>query len=1053
MKYLTSFLAVLFFVSFRPIYAQWAQTGFSGHSVYDIAVEGTYLFAAAYDAGLRRSSDNGATWTNVTPGQPYDTVRAVLAYQGKIYAAEPSEVYVSTDNGASWNPTGFSNSVGLYLTFNTLAAQDSILLVGVTGGGGMYRTVLGSNSWQRALTGQYTFTSINVCLSLTTSPNGFVFAAADSQQIYRSSDHGQTWTNVFHAPYPITGRGKLTSTEKGDVLYADSGSVFLSINNGQTWQRTNIIDRAFYSIAYDSNSHATYAGAEYYGVYRSTNEGTTWTSIGGTQFTSAQNPTSLLVSGTQLFAGTTSNGIYFANIISPISVAQISPLNTSTNQSLSPLLVWSIDSNATTYHLQVSNDSTFTSVTFDDSVLATSSQHPGTLEANTTYYWRVNSSNFLGTSAWSSTWHFTTHPIYPPNLASPPNGSANQPLPPTLSWNAAPYIASYRLQVSADSNFSSPAFDNSTITTTSQQIGALVSNTRYYWRAMTLDSGSTSVWSLIWHFTTYTLPPSNLSQQAGNRKITLSWLASSSPNIYKYKIYRGISSPILTLHDSTTTTSYTDTGLTNGTQYFYEITTENSSFLEGPFSSEVNATAFNQPPHAVSLQNVYEPNAGSVQLSLLNFSSAGSNDPDGTVDSIFWFINGSLISKQPNLGYNFAQGTNRVKLVVQDNQGARDSSFAIVNISKFKFQLNGPVYAGPSFLGNNILYVIGTGDAVYRLNSTGNDLYSLRVGGDVNSSSSISSDTTVYIASSDNNLYAFSKFGTSLWPALPLGGTMTATPAVDSITNWLYVGVSNKNFFAVNRTGGTVAWNYFVDAPIVGSAAITLDRKLVVATVKGTVYGFDLNVLSSSPTPSWQISLSDSIFGSPAIDASGNIYYCTTSGKVDKITMPANQQANNVWHTQVGGSITGSPVIDGNGTLYVGSADGKLYAIDIQSGNIKWSYPSGAPIFSTPTVSDVNLVYFGNHAGEVFAIDTNEVLHWNYQDSTSVDAPLLYNNGVLYAGTIGGRLIAFYDNADSSVRGSSMAAHLTKANSAPRVPVWGISKVIIKGLACLQARS
>ena len=140
---------------------------------------------------------------------------------------------------------------------------------------------------------------------------------------------------------------------------------------------------------------------------------------------------------------------------------------------------------------------------------------------------------------------------------------------------------------------------------------------------------------------------------------------------------------------------------------------------------------------------------------------------------------------------------------------------------------------------------------------------------------------------------------------------------------------------------------------------------------------------------------------------------------------------------QAGSSITGSPVIDGNGTLYVGSADGKLYAIDIQTGNIKWSYPSGAPIFSTPTVSNVDMIYFGNHGGEVFALDTSEVLHWYYLDTTSIDAPLLYSNGVLYTGTLGGRLIAFYDNADSAVTGSYKASSLSKVKSFPMASVWG----------------
>ena len=92
----------------------------------------------------------------------------------------------------------------------------------------------------------------------------------------------------------------------------------------------------------------------------------------------------------------------------------------------------------------------------------------------------------------------------------------------------------------------------------------------------------------------------------------------------------------------------------------------------------------------------------------------------------------------------------------------------------FKDFLNGPVYAGPSLLGNGVLYVIGTGDAVYKLDSAGNVLYSLQVDGDVKSSSTIAYDTTVYIGSSNKNIYAFSKYGTGLW-SQAMGGGLSST--------------------------------------------------------------------------------------------------------------------------------------------------------------------------------------------------------------------------------------------------------------------------------------
>lgn len=355
----------------------------------------------------------------------------------------------------------------------------------------------------------------------------------------------------------------------------------------------------------------------------------------------------------------------------------------------------------------------------------------------------------------------------------------------------------------------------------------------------------------------------------------------------------------------------------------------------------------------------------------------------------------------------------------------------------FKDFLNGPVYAGPSLLGNGVLYVIGTGDAVYKLDSAGNVLYSLQVDGDVKSSSTIAYDTTVYIGSSNKNIYAFSKYGTGLW-SQAMGGGLSSTPVVDSMTNRLYIGVSNNSIVALDKSTGLASWNYFADAPIATSAAITPDRKLVFATVKGTVYGFDLANPANPPAPAWEIPLYDSIYSSPAVDNQGFTYFCTMKGKIYKISMLPSQQAAIVWQAQTGGAITGSPVIDGNGILYVGCSDSKLYAVDAQSGNIKWTYQSGSPIFSTPAVSDVGIIYFGNHGGKVVALDSGSVVHWYYQDSTSVDAPLLYERGTLYVGTVGGRFLAFYDGADSGIYApGSQKAHLAKSTAAVNTPIWG----------------
>lgn len=72
-----------------------------------------------------------------------------------------------------------------------------------------------------------------------------------------------------------------------------------------------------------------------------------------------------------------------------------------------PTFRWSASSTATSYNVQMSEDSTFASVMLDVSVSDTVA-YPGLLRSNTTFYWRVNATNQYGTSDYSAGARFTT---------------------------------------------------------------------------------------------------------------------------------------------------------------------------------------------------------------------------------------------------------------------------------------------------------------------------------------------------------------------------------------------------------------------------------------------------------------------------------------------------------------------------------------------------------------------------------------------------------------------------------------------------------------------
>ena len=423
------------------------------------------------------------------------------------------------------------------------------------------------------------------------------------------------------------------------------------------------------------------------------------------------------------------------------------------------------------------------------------------------------------------------------------------------------------------------------------------------------------------------------------------------------------------------------------------------------------------------LNSICRPDDGRTQTVLVTLSDSLCQ---GLIDSVYWYVNDSLVGKEHNITYPFKQGITNVKLKVGNISGFYDSTTATVTRGTFKKYIPGPVFAGLSMAGDSVLYVISTGDKIYRLDINGNPTLNIQVNGNILSSCSVGNDSSIFIGSSDNNLYGFNRYGFYLWPAIPLGGTVSTTPTVDSIQNRIFVGVENGNFAAINKSNGNLGWGTQLDAPIKSSAIISFDRKLVAVTAVGTVYGFNLNFPNPSP-PSWVKSLNDSILISPAVDKYGYFYFGSKSGKIYKVAIYGTTNISPIWQTNLGSPVTSSLTIDAYGNLYAGTASGRLYSVKVYNGNINWYFQTDSAIKSTASITPAGRIYFGNNNGEVFGLDTNKNVKFYFKDSSKVSCSMLYHKGTLYYGTETGRLYAFYDTTAGIDYG-------TKDNP---VPMWG----------------
>lgn len=244
--------------------------------------DATHIYAGAYglsaaDHGIYSSSDSGASWTHLTNGRLAVTL-SVAVGGGAVYQGTWGDgCYKSLDGGSTWNPakTGMTNS-----TVNYLAQHPSspATLYACTQGG-LFVTTNGAGTWT-AVPG---FSGSVTCLAFAPSNPAVIYAGlGGGNTIMKSGDGGATW-NPVNAGLPTSASVTCLAVDPTEpsTVYLGLGNQYLrkTTDGGATW--TPILATWLYGIsdiAVDPQavSRAFISGS--YGVFRSEDGGTTWTS-------------------------------------------------------------------------------------------------------------------------------------------------------------------------------------------------------------------------------------------------------------------------------------------------------------------------------------------------------------------------------------------------------------------------------------------------------------------------------------------------------------------------------------------------------------------------------------------------------------------------------------------------------------------------------------------------------------------------------------------------------------------------------------------------------
>ena len=227
-----------------------------------------------------------------------------------------------------------------------------------------------------------------------------------------------------------------------------------------------------------------------------------------------------------------------------------------------------------------------------------------TLNEGTKYYYRVRAYNAITTSGYTAEKNATTFwniPVAPSELRITSRSSNSI----TLAWtDNSGNESGFKIQrkQGATGMYTQIGTPGANVTTYTDNDSALLDGTQYYYKVCAYNPAGDSAYSNEVNGITLLKSPTSLTATAvSSSEIDLTW----NDNSLTEDGYRIEQSPVDNLHYTEiatvgpNVTSYSATGLSEGTKYYYRVRAYNAIATSG-YSNEKNATTFSNIPAAPS---------------------------------------------------------------------------------------------------------------------------------------------------------------------------------------------------------------------------------------------------------------------------------------------------------------------------------------------------------------------------------------------------------------------------------------------------------------------
>ncbi len=229
------------------------------------------IFAGAFALGVFRSMDGGTSWMQSDAGMTNRAVNAVAVGPGQLrLAATQQGLFMSSDNGDTWarRDSGMNP-----LWTNDLLLSPAGTFFAATTGGGVFTSTNNGAVWTQSGAGVLPAE----IRKLRLGTDGTLYVAGHPGGVYGSTDDGAHWTYLTGGPRKYEYVRGLATGPQRRLAALTLDSLRLSSDGGDTW--STIVTPTGQQIwdVYLDRSASLFLSVTDGRVYRSTDDGSTWT--------------------------------------------------------------------------------------------------------------------------------------------------------------------------------------------------------------------------------------------------------------------------------------------------------------------------------------------------------------------------------------------------------------------------------------------------------------------------------------------------------------------------------------------------------------------------------------------------------------------------------------------------------------------------------------------------------------------------------------------------------------------------------------------------------